>query len=168
MVNKGYSSQSAMFASAGRMVVSAKNRVTDPLLFQMMREKRTKHTVIFYLGDHDPSGEDMVRDIQERLDLFGAGGTVIKLALTTEQVEEYDPPPNPAKLTDPRAAKYIEKHGPVSWEVDALPPETLASIIRNAFAQVIDKKKLKKVLDQEKKDRNRLQRVWREFKDTED
>jgi hypothetical protein len=168
MVNKGYSSQSAMFESALRTAVAAKNRTTDKLHFELMRQNKTKHTIIFYLGDHDPSGEDMVRDVQERLDLFGAGAKVIKLALTTDQVEEYDPPPNPAKLTDPRAEKYIEKHGPVSWEVDALPPETLAGIIRNAFEQVVDKKKLKAVLAQEKKDRARLQRVWRAFKDTED
>lgn len=45
-------------------------------------------------------------------------------------VEEYDPPPNPAKLTDSRAAGYIEIHGDESWELDALDPDTLDNLIR--------------------------------------
>lgn len=80
-VNKGYSSASAMYAAAKRY-----------------RENSDKDCVLFYLGDHDPSGEDMVRDIRDRLDEFEAPTIdVIKLALTWDQIQQYNPPPNPAK-----------------------------------------------------------------------
>ncbi|MCK5643240.1 MAG: hypothetical protein KAJ19_20695 [Gammaproteobacteria bacterium] len=88
MVNKGYSSQSAMYASANRLMDGAQ------------REARELPVLVFYLGDHDPSGEDMVRDIADRLNMFTGRELdleVRKLALTTEQIEEYQPPPNPTK-----------------------------------------------------------------------
>lgn len=133
MVNKGYSSSSAMYASAER--------------FKYAFESGEKTLRLFYLGDHDPSGEDMVRDIKDRLEIFGAFVIVEKLALTMDQVRQYDPPPNPAKITDSRAAAYIERYGDSSWEVDALPPNVLAEIIRRAFGRVIDTE----VLDEVKK-----------------
>lgn len=138
MVNRGYSSQSAMYESAQRFMA------TD------------KPGVLFYLGDHDPSGEDMVRDIQARLDLFGADVTVIKIALTRAQVDQYQPPPNPAKITDSRAAAYIALHGPSSWEVDALPPNVLADIVRAAFRAVVDVRAMNVIKRQETADKARL------------
>jgi beta-lactamase class A len=105
MVNKGYSSATAMHDAYER------------LSRQQGRERR----IIFYLGNHDPSSEDMVRDIRDRLVEFGLSGIeVVKIGLTMEQVEEHKPPPNPAKMSDSRANKYVEEHGNQSWEVDAL------------------------------------------------
>ena len=34
-----------------------------------------KKCVVLYLGDHDPSGIDMTRDIQARLDMFVDDGS---------------------------------------------------------------------------------------------
>jgi hypothetical protein len=141
MVNRGYSSQSAMYESAKRFLASGKSGI------------------LFYLGDLDPSGEDMVRDIQDRLDMFGAEVEVRKLALTPEQVAEHDPPPNPAKMTDPRAEAYVREHGDQSWEVDALPPDVLAGIIRAAFAAVIDEERMQEVRQQEERDKADLTRA---------
>jgi hypothetical protein len=141
MVNKGYSSASAMKESAERLINKADDREID----------------IFYLGDHDPSGEDMVRDIEERLAEFGVCNlAVVKIALTTHQVKQYRPPPNPAKLTDPRAAAYIAKHGNKSWEVDALPPNVLAQLIRAAFEAILDVKKMDAIKRREEADKKRL------------
>lgn len=138
MVNRGYSSQSAMYESALRFI------------------RAHRPGVLLYLGDHDPSGEDMVRDIATRLDMFGADVTVTKLALTMDQVRQYNPPPNPAKLTDPRAGAYVAEHGDESWEVDALPPNVLAQIIRDAFRPLVNRRALRAVLDQEEADKSRL------------
>lgn len=145
MVNRGYSSQSAMYEAANRF-----------------KEAEPKHGIIFYLGDHDPSGEDMVRDIRDRFKMFGVGENSVhefeirKLALTMEQIEEHEPPPNPAKMTDPRAGEYVAEHGNSSWEVDALPPEVLAQIIRDAFLEVIDQDKMDAIIEQEEKDKAEL------------
>lgn len=143
MVNKGYSSQSAMYEASNR--------------FREHEEERTCH--LLYLGDHDPSGEDMVRDIQERLDMFDTNVEVSKVALTMEQIKKYRPPPNPAKITDPRAKKYINKHGRQSWEVDALPPEVLAEVIRDAFEGLIDHDLMDEVKEREEADKRNLKRA---------
>jgi len=144
VVNKGYSSASAMKESADRIMRS-------------MEDGGHQEANIFYLGDHDPSGEDMVRDIEERLDEFGVHDlAVLKVALTTPQVKQYKPPPNPAKLTDPRAAGYIARHGQKSWELDAIPPQVLAQLVRQAFDAVIDDDKMQAIKDKEAKDKTRL------------
>lgn len=147
MVNRGYSSQSAMYEAALRFRASK------------------KPGIILYLGDHDPSGEDMVRDIQARLDLFGADVDVRKLALTMPQVEQYNPPPNPAKMTDPRAADYVEAHGAESWEVDALPPNVLAGIIRGSFRSIINKAAMDRVKVQETQDKKLLKTAVASLRD---
>ncbi|MGI5155767.1 hypothetical protein [Microbispora sp. CA-102843] len=111
---RGYTSQSELWGAARRM---------------LRYEKTGQDTVIIHLGDHDPSGVDMTRDIEERLQLFGASTNVVRIALNMHQVEQYNPPPNPAKLTDSRASGYIAEHGTSSWELDALDPTTLARLI---------------------------------------
>jgi hypothetical protein len=98
-----------------------------------------------------------VRDIRDRLTLFGITNfTVEKIALTMGQVEEYHPPPNPAKMSDPRAEEYVSKHGDSSWEVDALPPDALSKLIRKAIEQRLDIEKMNKVKEQEEKDKQAL------------
>ena len=78
-----------------------------------------------------------------------------------EQIEEYKPPHNPAKITDPRAKDYVKKFGQKSWEVDALKPAVMTEIVRsaineetdidiqnNVFAkQETDQKKITKIID---------------------
>jgi hypothetical protein len=89
--------------------------------------------VILHLGDHDPSGKDMSRDIVERLELFtGEKVQFERLALNMDQVEQYDPPPNPAKITDSRASAYIAEFGDESWELDALDPTVLSELVEGA------------------------------------
>ena len=144
MVNRGYSSQSAMYESAKRFI----NEQEDG-----------KTCYLFYLGDHDPSGEDMVRDIRDRFAMFGADVEVQKLALTMAQVRQYNPPPNPAKLSDPRAGDYVAQHGNESWEVDALPPEVLRQLIEEAIMGVRDPDILDEVIEQEDLDKKKLKKA---------
>lgn len=71
----------------------------------------------------------MIRDVQERLLEFGVDLTIHHLAITKEQIDEYAPPPNPAKITDPRAGRYLDNYGNKSREVDALPPQILIDVV---------------------------------------
>ena len=114
--------------------------------------------VIFYLGDFDPSGEDMVRDITERMQMFGCGDRLIvkKIGLTWAQIQHFKPPPNPAKMDDPRAAEYIAKHGRQSWEVDSLDPPELARLVTSAFKSIIEQGVLDEVLTAEAEDKKAL------------
>lgn len=95
--------------------------------------------VIIHLGDHDPSGIDMTRDITTRLSLFaGQDVTVQRIALNWDQIKEYSPPPNPAKSTDSRFASYVTRFGEESWELDALDPAVLVALIERAVASYRD------------------------------
>ncbi len=101
-------------------------------------DERDQVTTILHFGDHDPSGIDMTRDNQDRLDMFlGYTGeaTVKRLALNMDQIEEFNPPPNPAKITDSRFAGYAAKYGDESWELDALEPSVMTDLIRQHVRQ---------------------------------
>ena len=100
-----------------------------------------KRTVVIHLGDHDPSGIDMTRDNQDRFDKFFGWPDCVeirRIALNMNQIEEYDPPPNPTKLTDSRAQDYIRRYGYESWELDALDPKTLIGMIRDTVDEYRD------------------------------
>ena len=121
---RGYVSQSEMWEAAQRMISHSES-------------------VVLHLGDHDPSGIDMTRDIQERLCMFGADVRVERLALNMSQVEQYNPPPNPAKVTDTRAGGYVKKYGASSWELDALEPRTLDELICSSILKYLDMEKFR-------------------------
>lgn len=89
-----------------------------------------KQPVLLHLGDHDPSGIDMTRDNRDRLNEFiMMGVTVKRVALNMDQVEQYAPPPNPAKEDDSRFQGYKEQFGEESWELDALRQNVIGQII---------------------------------------
>lgn len=120
---RGYTSQSEMWIAAQRFI----------------RKQDKRKRIIIHLGDHDPSGIDMTRDIKECMQLFGADVKVKRVALTMEQIKEFSLPPNPEKLNE-------------SWELDALDPPYLAQLIRNEISELIDEKKWDKVVAQEADD----------------
>lgn len=150
MSNRGYSSISAMHDAALRMKYATLSN---------------KRAIILYLGDHDPSGVDMVRDITQRMLDFNVEVEVKHLALLDDQIEKYNPPPNPAKLSDPRADGYIKKYGKTSWEVDALKPEVLNSLIENQIVSLIDINKFNENLEQEKRDIEQLKEIYYDLGD---
>jgi hypothetical protein len=104
-----------------------------------MRLKKWKRDgqkiLILHLGDHDPSGIDMSRDIVDRLQIFGVKVEFKRLALNMDQVQQYQPPPNPAKVTDSRFKTYQDLHGDESWELDALDPAVLTALIEDAIGE---------------------------------
>jgi hypothetical protein len=169
LVNRGYSSASAMFDAYER--------------FSSAIEKEQTVNVL-YLGDFDPSGTDMIRDVRKRvLEMIVKTGAkichnkfdpdaedwaskvvewtrskfnVIPIALTQEQIRKYNPPPNPAKRSDPRAKEFIAKYGGTSWEVDALRPEVLNQVLTDNIEKLLDKKMFNDVLKREKSDKEKL------------
>ena len=116
-----------------------------------------KNTIILYLGDHDPSGLDMPRYIEDTLIKFSVPSfRVIRLGLTKEQIDKYGLPTNPTKRRDARARKYIEEHGKNSWELDALQPEVLSDILETGILKYLDKSSYDDIIRQEKKEKTEL------------
>jgi hypothetical protein len=184
---RGYTSQSEIWGAAQR-------------LGEYIRGGQD--VVIVHLGDHDPSGVDMTRDIEERLALFirkdnariaaraavdafdveydsdshvikderydnallhideilATNGklTINRIALNMDQIEEYNPPPNPTKLTDSRAEGYIDEYGSECWELDALDPTTLAALIVNAIHEERDDDLWEESVEEEERARRGL------------
>lgn len=139
---RGYVSQSAMWR-AGR------------------RFKRQEHigkhcTILLHLGDHDPSGIDMTRDIQDRLNMFGSNVDVKRIALDMEQIEEHQPPPNPAKTTDSRYASYRDEYGDDSWELDALDPRVITTLITDKIVACTDQDKRDFLIDKQEVERQQI------------
>ncbi len=124
-----------------------------------LREHQDQDCIILHLGDHDPSGIDMSRDIQNRLTKFGAAVDVRRIALTIEQVKKYNPPPNPVKLTDTRKDVYINKHGTESWELDALSPDVIAKLITKNISVLTDLKKLNSRKELQEEQREKLYEI---------
>lgn len=149
---RGYTSQSEMWSAAQRFIR------------QSHKESRT----IIHLGDHDPSGIDMTRDIQERLDMFGADVFVKRVALTMEQIETFNPPPNPTKLTDARSSGYIEEYGHECWELDALEPKVITSLIREEVTALQDPDLLYEIEYREKEDKSNIKLISQRYDEVVD
>ena len=161
LVNRGYSSASAMFDSYQRFLEAY---------------HRNQKIKILYLGDYDPSGIDMIRDVRDRTLEFMKGGnesietleeaaieykfSVESIALTIEQINQYEPPPNPAKMSDPRANKFVAKHGKTSWEVDALKPEVLNQLLDDAILENINLGTYEEIVNSEQADRDKLRTLY--------
>lgn len=91
-----------------------------------------KEVHILHFGDHDPSGIDMTDDLVGRLSMFAKEPIqVVRLALNMDQVDQYQPPENPAKVTDSRFKAYMIEFGTSSWELDALTPDVLGNLIED-------------------------------------
>jgi hypothetical protein len=91
----------------------------------------------------------LIVQCNEVVDRYQAQG----LRLTLRQ---YNPPPNPAKLSDSRAKEYVAKFGSSSWEVDSLEPSILSRLIVSAFGEVLDRGLMAKVIAQENEDKKAL------------
>jgi len=135
---RGYTSQSEMWAAAMR-------------LQKYLDEGQTPY--IIHLGDMDPSGIDMTRDIRERLKLFMGGVEVNRIALNEDQIQKYNPPPNFAKTTDSRYIQYQEKFGEESWELDALDPTVIESLIEATIQNYWDEDLWNEAVKKEKEHR---------------
>lgn len=141
---RGYTSQSEMWSAAQTI----------------QREIDEGYTpIIFHFGDHDPSGIDMTRDITARIELFMGGIEVRRLALNMNQIQEFNPPPSPAKITDSRATAYIAMYGGDSWELDALEPSVLVGLVERAILSVKDMRRWAKSLKKETTERNKIKKL---------
>jgi len=154
---RGYTSDSEVWGAGRRFRRQCLRHKQDP--------------VVIHLGDHDPSGMDMTRDIENRLNLFAGPEVdvqVIRIALNMDQIEDQGPPPNPAKMTDARAKRYVAKYGHESWELDALEPSYMAQIIEETVVGLRDEGQWSEAVARRQRGRDAIQAVADRWGDVED
>lgn len=148
---RGYTSQSEQWAAGRRFRRYLRNGQTP---------------IVLHLGDHDPSGVDMTRDNEDRLGMFAeAPVEVRRLALNMAQIEQYDPPPNPAKLTDSRCSGYIDRYGADSWELDALEPQVIERLVSDEVQSLLDVTAWNARYEEQEAQRQLIERIAENFDD---
>ena len=146
---------SSWFAELGVGIVAVRGYSSESLCESIADESHTdgRPAVMLYAGDFDPTGEDIPRDLSERID----GVQVKRIALTAEQVERFDLPPQPGKRTDSRSARFELEHGRlVQVELDALPPDDLRGLYEAELAGLWDKSRYERVCAHEDDERGEL------------
>jgi len=136
-VGRGYDGWDSIYNAAGRF-------------------SRRDNTAILYFGDLDPSGEDMVRSLTERLGFFNCRPEIIKSALNPDDVKRYNLPPAFTKTTDTRSAAYIKEFGNIAVELDALPANVLQTRLKNEIEARLDMAALDQVRELEQADKATL------------
>lgn len=148
--NRGYTSITLLKQAAER--IREQNRKKVPPL----GDRKESH--ILYFGDFDPSGQDIERNIREKLsETFGVSVSVERMALTRKQIDEHQLPPQPAKRSDSRYETFVKEHGDMAVELDALPPDELRSLIRSSVEDYFDSHYYeRKIKPKEKEEREKI------------
>ena len=140
-VGRGYSSYSYVNEAVKRIIRMCGTGEEDGTKVLLRRP------VILYYGDFDPSGENMVHDLEDRLRRYGLSikedyQIVRKIAITKEQIEELHLPTIPIsqkkQKDDSRSKKFISEFGLDTVELDTLDTAQLKDMIRSAIEKNID------------------------------
>lgn len=135
------------------------------LLVDWLRDADSEHVAELQrrYNDGQAVGLDEVADtIAEHLADHGTDEPwfeVRRIALNMDQIEEYGPPPNPAKMTDSRAAEYVATHGRSSWELDSLPPDVLEQLMTDTVLSLRDDDLHAAAVERQERQRARIQAV---------
>ena len=138
MVAKGYASISFLHSAAKAIQANG------------------KPAYVFHFGDLDPSGVDAARDIEAKLRRYAPTAEIHfeRPAVTREQVEQWDLPTRPTKMTDTRAKKFSG----TSVELDAIPASKLRELVRDCIERHVDQEQLAILRTAEESERETLGR----------
>jgi hypothetical protein len=144
LVSRGYASMSFLH-DAGELIAD-----------------HAKATFVYHLGDHDPSGVDAARAIEADLRGFAPEWKITfqRLAVTERQIKQWKLPSRPTKETDTRTKTWS---GGDSVELDAIEPNRLRQLLRNAIDKHMPKEKRDAVSKVEQTEREQLRKIARKF-----
>lgn len=112
--------------------------VKKKVLPKFFGENKGKVNHILYLGDFDPSGLDMDKDLDKRLTRYSDEKIIFKrIGLLPEHIKSL--PSNPTKKADTRAKEYVKEYGDACWELDALEPNKLQELVKSAISGYVDR-----------------------------
>ena len=134
-----------LFACKGYPSLSALKSWHDQVWATMQAQEGEKTAVILYFGDHDPDGFEIPASALRNLKIIQGLQSehyeiqMHRLGLNMDQIEEYNPPPFPAKETSSRFQKYLdEQDTDEAWELDALEPRVLQRLIEEGIEEHFD------------------------------
>jgi len=117
-----------------------------------------KDVAVFHIGDHDPSGVHVFGsldgDIRAFIDAMGGRVEFVRLAVTPDQIHQHNLPTSPPKATDRRAFDGD------TVQAEALPPDVLSELVRDAISSVLDTATFNAVLEHERDAKRRLAAWW--------
>jgi hypothetical protein len=130
-------------------------------IYDVAQDGDGRPLIVLYVGDYDPSGLYMSeRDLPERLAKYGGHHVdLTRIALTREQLDGLPSFPASDKKKDPRYQWFVRHYGKRCWELDALDPNDLREIVRDAIEQEIEPVAWKRSADGEKAERNSIETV---------
>lgn len=161
MVCRGYPSMSFLYSAA-------------ETILSRHRQERSQQAVIYYFGDRDPSGVDIDRAVRHGIgeaiwsmltpanreptpeDEFAYWADFERVAVTEEQITEWDLPTRPTKASDSRAKRF---DGDASVELDAIPAKTLRDLARDCIERHIDHAQLDTLRVAEEEERRVLTQI---------
>jgi hypothetical protein len=112
-------------------------------------EQVGKPITVFFLGDHDPSGHNIERDIYGRVTTAsGVDFSMQRLAIHPGDIKKFRLPAQKIKTSDSRAASFKRRFGAraSTVELDALPAGELRRRVRDAVVGLIDIERWKRQL----------------------
>jgi len=115
--------------------------------------------VLYYLGDYDPAGTHLMRDVEAKFRRYPPAATIdfVQLALNREQVDRYELPTRPTKRLGNLHAKNFEDDESV--ELDALPIDILQDMVRTAIESHIDWELWREAEQEQAKDKAVLRKL---------
>jgi len=96
-------------------------------------QQEGKPCYIYHFGDHDPSGRNIGRAVEECIREFAPEVEIYfeRVAVTPEQIQKWDLPTRPTKTTDSRSRDFVGE----SVDVDVIPPAQLRQLaLSSTFA----------------------------------
>lgn len=143
---EGLTNELGITVRVGRGFNSATKRHQIEVLFRQI-ERNGKNIFVLYLGDHDPSGVAIEKDLCEKIH---ANFSIKRIAIHKADIRLFDLPPLRVKLSDSRSVEFVRNHGPDCVELDALPANELRSRIQNAVYSLMDMTKWERAIEIEK------------------
>lgn len=125
-------------------------------------ERDVRPTHVYILTDFDPSGVSIAEKVEEELMARAPYSeiTAERLAVDREQIDRWNLPTRPTKASDTRAAKFRRIHGTDSVELDAIPPDELRKLVRDAIDSHMEPWRLRQFMMIEREERETLRTMF--------
>jgi hypothetical protein len=127
-----------------------------------MIEDDGRETYVYILTDFDPSGVVIAEKVEEELTKRAplSDITVERLAVNREQIERWNLPTRPTKSSDTRARAFRRRYGTDSVELDAIPPDEMRNLVRDAIDSHMEPWRLEQFRMVEREERETLRSMF--------